>query len=98
MQRAFRKYHRWLAAIVLLPLGLTVITGMLITFAREWSVPLGVSPRLLTQIHTGEIFHLEGIYPILDGLGVIGLLVTGATMLRRSRRQAKSVATNSTHS
>jgi hypothetical protein len=32
------------------------------------------------KIHTGEIFHLQAIYPILNGLGMIGLLVTGLSM------------------
>lgn len=88
LQRTFRKYHRWLAAIVLLPLTLTVITGMLYTVVREWGIPIGIPASLLLKIHSGEIFHLESIYPVLDGLGVIGLLVTGVTMLRRSRRKS----------
>jgi hypothetical protein len=38
-----------------------------------------ISPLLL-NIHTGEIFNLQAIYPILNGLGMIGLLVTGLSM------------------
>ena len=34
----------------------------------------------MLKIHTGEILHLEAIYPILNGLGLIGLLVTGISM------------------
>lgn len=93
MKRAFRKYHRWLGLIVALPLLLTVITGMLTTIEREWKLDLGVSSRILLQIHTGEIFHLEAIYPILDGLGLIGLLVTGLSMsgvFGRKRREAQN--------
>lgn len=95
LQRVFRKYHRWLAWIVVLPLALTVITGMLVTVVREWGIPIGIPASLLLKIHSGEIFHLEGIYPILDGIGVIGLLVTGVTMLRRARRQPHSIANQS---
>lgn len=93
MKRAFRKYHRWLSLIVALPLLLTVITGMATTIEREWKLDLGVSSRILLKIHTGEIFHLEAIYPILDGLGLIGLLVTGLSMsglFGRRRQEAQN--------
>ncbi|CDN16129.1 hypothetical protein RintRC_5364 [Richelia intracellularis] len=32
------------------------------------------------KIHTGEIFHLQGFYPILNGLGFVGLAITGVSM------------------
>ncbi len=91
MQRTFRKYHRVLATIVFLPIALTVLTGMLATLIREWSLPLGLTPNFLIRIHTGEIFHLEAVYPLLNGLGLIGLLVTGITMLQSRRKVQKSV-------
>lgn len=80
MKRAFRKYHRVLAPVLFLPLALTVTTGMAATLAEEWSLNLGVSPRLLLALHTGEIFHLQAVYPILNGFGLIGLLITGISM------------------
>jgi hypothetical protein len=80
MKRAFRKYHRVLATILCLPLALTVLTGMATTMVGEWSLNLGLSRGLLLGLHTGEIFHLQGIYPILNGLGLVGLLVTGMSM------------------
>ncbi len=43
MNRLFRKYHRWLALIILLPLALTVITGMLTTVAQEWPINIGLA-------------------------------------------------------
>ncbi|MER3433025.1 MAG: peptidase [Leptolyngbya sp. ERB_1_1] len=93
MKRALWKYHRLLGLIVALPLLLTVLTGMATTIEREWNLDLGVSSRILLRIHTGEIFHLQAIYPILDGLGLIALLVTGLNMsgvFRRSRRESQS--------
>jgi hypothetical protein len=69
-----------LAIILCLPLSLTVLTGMATTIVGEWSWNLGLPRGLLLGLHTGEIFHLQAIYPILNGLGLIGLLVTGATM------------------
>lgn len=89
MKRAFRKYHRLLAIIIFLPLFLTVLTGMAATIAEEWSIDLGLSRSLLLKIHTGEILHLQAIYPILDGLGLIGLLVTGISMSGLFRRTTK---------
>ncbi|MEG4998796.1 peptidase [Microcoleus sp. B4-D4] len=80
MKKAFRKYHRILATIVFLPITLTVLTGMAATMGREWPINTGISSRLLLKIHTGEIFHLQAIYPILNGLGMLGLLVTGLSM------------------
>ncbi|MFB8796394.1 MAG: peptidase [Microcoleus sp.] len=80
MKKAFRKYHRILAMIIALPIILTVLTGMATTIVREWPINTEISSRLLLKIHTGEIFHLQAIYPILNGLGMIGLLVTGLSM------------------
>jgi hypothetical protein len=53
---------------------------MLATVVKEWPINIGLSSSLMLKIHTGEIFHLEAIYPILNGLGLIGLLVTGMSM------------------
>ncbi|MEO6862153.1 MAG: peptidase [Microcoleus sp.] len=92
MKKAFRKYHRILAIIVFLPITLTVLTGMATTVVKEWPISTGISSRLLLKIHTGEIFHLQAIYPILNGLGMLGLLVTGLSMsgLFAKRKQRNS--------
>lgn len=90
MQRLFRKYHRVLALILALPLLLTVLTGMAATIVGEWSLKIGLPLALLLKIHTGEIFHLSAIYPMLTGLGLIGLLVTGLSMSGVFRRRAKT--------
>ncbi len=80
LKHLFRKYHRILAPIIFLPLILTTITGMATTMTAEWRLNLGISRHTLLDIHTGEIFHLQSVYPMLNGLGVIGLLVTGISM------------------
>ena len=80
LKRLFRKYHRLLASIIFLPLILTTITGMATTMTAEWQWNLGISRSLILGIHTGEFFHLQAIYPMLNGLGTIGLLITGITM------------------
>lgn len=80
LRKVFRKYHRVLASIIFLPLILTTLTGMATTMTAEWRWNLGISQSLLLSIHTGEIFHLQAIYPMLNGLGTLGLLITGITM------------------
>jgi hypothetical protein len=86
MNRAFRKYHRQIAIILCLPLFLTVLTGMGYTIANQWfsQAELG---GLLLQIHTMQILHLEKIYPVLNGLGLIGLLITGLSMTGLFRKR-----------
>ncbi len=80
MKRSARKYHRIIAPIIALPLILTILTGMLATIIREWSINTGLTSGLILSIHTGEIFILQAIYPILNGLGLIVLVVTGISM------------------
>lgn len=89
MNKAFRKYHRILGIIIALPLTVTVVTGMLASMVKEWPINTGISARFLLKVHTGEIFNLQAIYPVLNGLGMIGLLVTGLSMsgLFRKRKQ-----------
>lgn len=79
MNRAFRRYHRQIAIALCIPLFLTVLTGMGRTITDEWFHQRELS-RIILQIHTMEIIHLEKIYPILDGLGLVGLLITGFSM------------------
>lgn len=79
MNRAFRKYHRQIAIVLCLPLLLTILTGMGYTIADEWLHQDGLGGFLLS-IHTLKILHLESIYPVLNGLGLIGLLITGVSM------------------
>ena len=87
MIRFFRKYHRFLAIALSLPLILTVLTGMGYTIFDEW-FHMGKFGHFLMEIHTMEILGLDEIYPVLNGLGLVGLLVTGLSMtgLFRKRR------------
>lgn len=86
--RAFRKYHRTLAIILALPLFVTLLTGMAATIVAQWSIDVGISRSLLLKIHNGDIFNLAGIYPILDGVGLLGLIVTGVSMSGVFRKKA----------
>ena len=87
MIRSFRRYHRQIAIALFIPLFLTVLTGMCFTIVHEWFHQNDLG-ELLLKIHTLEIIHLEKIYPLLNGLGLVGLLITGVSMtgLFRQRR------------
>jgi multidrug transporter EmrE-like cation transporter len=89
MNRLFRKYHRTLAIILSLPILLTLITGIGYTIFDEW-FEQGKIAQLMLQIHTMKILHLETIYPVLNGLGLIGLLITGLSMTSLFRKQPLS--------
>ncbi|MEG3436091.1 peptidase [Pannus brasiliensis CCIBt3594] len=87
--RAFRKYHRVLAIALCLPLFLTVISGMGFTIVDEWFKQEELAEFLL-KVHTFDILGLETIYPVLNGLGLLGLLITGISMtgLWKKRRES----------
>lgn len=83
MNRLFRKYHRWLAIVCALPLLLTVITGM--TFPIAKALHQRQLAGFLIHLHTLEAIGLENFFPILNGLGLLGLLITGIYMTRLFR-------------
>ena len=86
MYRLLRKYHRWLAIVCALPLLLTVSTG--ITFPIAKALHQRQLAGFLIHLHTLEVFGLDTFFPIVNGLGLLGLLVTGIymTSLFRERR------------
>lgn len=87
MSRLFRRYHRQIAIALCLPLFLTVLTGVGFTIAHEWLHQNELGEFLL-GLHTLEIVHLEKIYPLLNGLGLVGLLITGLSMTGLFRTRA----------
>lgn len=90
MHRLFRRYHRWLAIIYALPLLLTVVTGMLFPIARAFRQREFAG--FLIHLHTLETFKLDAFFPMINGLRLLGLLVTGIymTSLLRERRSASN--------
>lgn len=81
--RRFRKLHSTVAPFVILPLSITVLTGVTYRLAKSW---LGL-PRdqvhWLMVVHEGEYFGqvLEPVYVLLNGLGALWMLVTGSVMV-----------------
>jgi hypothetical protein len=92
----FRKYHRILALILCAPMILIIITGMLTTVEETWEfVNIGFSRSQLLSIHTGAIFNIHAFYPILLGMGMIGLLITGLPMSGKRSRKVNPSEVNS---
>ncbi len=85
MYRLFRKYHRWLAIVCALPLLLTVITGM--TFPIAEALQQRQLAGVLIHLHTLETFGLDAFFPVINGLGLLGLIITGIYMTSLVRKQ-----------
>lgn len=80
MKLNLRRLHRALAPIMCVPLLLTVTTGMLFQIAA--TNQQGEQFLWLLELHRGKFgrFNLETIYPYLNGLGLLILIVTGILM------------------
>ncbi len=81
-----RHLHMALAPIMALPLLLTLVTGSLFQFAEL----TGQESQFfwLIQLHRGNfgVVNLSKIYPFLNALGLLTLLITGLLMWLRTRR------------
>jgi uncharacterized iron-regulated membrane protein len=85
MTMNFRKLHRKTAPLLFLPLLLTALTGVAYRVGRAWfGLPDNVANVLMT-IHEGRFLGrpLVPIYVLLMGLGLVGLITTGLTLLRK---------------
>lgn len=92
MKGALRKYHRLIAVTVCLPLMMTAVTGIAMAIADYW-FHQDELVGFLINFHTFQIFGLSAIVPILNGLGLIGLMITGLSMtgLFSKRHKPKQV-------
>ncbi|MGB8701188.1 MAG: hypothetical protein WCD18_17380 [Thermosynechococcaceae cyanobacterium] len=89
LRKYHRKYHRFIAIAACLPLLLTVVTGLAFTVIGEWLGQGELADQVL-KIHTLEIIGLEKFFPLLNGLSLIGLLVTGIYMTGMFRKHSTS--------
>ncbi|MGA1602816.1 MAG: PepSY domain-containing protein [Prochlorothrix sp.] len=91
-----------LAPIVMLPLVVTVFTGVLYRIGKDWFGWTRDQAHILMVIHEGEYWGdtLEPIYVLLNGLGLLWMLGTGMTMWwqnwQRSRRAAATALARAT--
>lgn len=83
-----------MAPVVLLPLVLTVATGMGYRLLRDWGGLGRDQAHVLMVLHEGEWLRRwfgpqgETLYVLLNGLGLLWMLASGGAMaLQRLRRQ-----------
>ena len=87
-----RALHRRFAPLVVLPLLVTVTTGVTYRLARDWFGVDKDNVHWLMTVHEGEWLGptLEPVVVLLNALGLLWMLVTGVTLLiARWRRQVK---------
>ena len=82
-----RRLHADLAPFVLLPLLLTVGSGLAYRLLRDWGGLGRDQAHLLMVLHEGEWLRRwfgptgETLYVLINGLGLVWMLVTGAAMV-----------------
>lgn len=92
-----RDLHGMVAPIVLLPLLLTVASGVSYRLLRDWAGLDREASHLLMVLHEGEWLRRwlgptgETLYVLCNGLGLLWMLVTGASLTwqRLRRRQGR---------
>jgi hypothetical protein len=93
----FRRLHGLIAPVVLTPLLLTVTTGMGYRLLKDWAGLSRDQVHVLMVLHEGEWLGspLQSVYVLLNGLGLLWMLATGAGMLLQKWRRpaAKPVPT-----
>jgi hypothetical protein len=91
----FSRLHGLIAPVVLTPLLLTVTTGMGYRLLRDWAGLSRDQVHMLMVLHEGEWLSspLKSVYVLLNGLGLLWMLGTGAGMLlQKGRRPAPTPA------
>lgn len=86
-QARFRQLYRIVTPIIVLPIMITITTG----FLYETADFSGKDDNFkwLLEIHRGDfgIINLGMIYPSLNVLGILTMVVTGITMWLRVHRR-----------
>ncbi len=90
-----RRLHAGLAPLVLLPLLLTVGSGVGYRLLRDWGGLDRDRAHVLMVLHEGEWLtrwfgpNGETIYVLLNGLGLLWMLVSGGAMAVQRLRRGK---------
>jgi len=89
--KSLRKLHRTLAPILFIPFFLTAFTGVAYRLGESWFGLSDNTIEWMMYIHQGSYLgpQLRSVYVLLNGLGLVGMLVSGIMMtsifMRRSR-------------
>jgi uncharacterized iron-regulated membrane protein len=84
-----RQWHRWLAPIMILPILLTLITGIIYQIGDLGGFEDRVSWAI--EWHKGDFgfIDFQKSYPFLNGIGLLFLTVTGISMWWKTRRVSR---------
>jgi hypothetical protein len=84
-----RQWHRLMAPLVVLPLLVTVSTGVTYRLAKDWGGMSREQVHWLMSIHEGEWLGpvLEPVVVLLNAVGLLWMLATGAWLLLQSFRR-----------
>ena len=85
-----RELHRRIAPFVLLPLFVTVCSGVGYRLARDWFGASREQVHWLLTLHEGEWLGptLEPVVVLMNAVGLLWMLITGlALLIERWRRQ-----------
>lgn len=102
-KQQLRKLHLTIAPIVILPLLITVSTGVVYRISKDWFGLSRDQVHFLMVLHEGEYLGktLEPVYVLLNGLGLLWMLFTGGAMLfqnfqnlNKANKSIKSSALN----
>ncbi len=89
LHRLARKLHSTVAPIVMLPLLVTVTTGVVYRLSKDWFGLTRDQVHVLMVIHEGEYLGhtLEPFYVLLNGLGLVWMIATGGVMAVKNIRR-----------
>ena len=87
MRPQLRRFHRVASLCLLIPLLLTLATGMTYRLGRAWFGMSKDSANQILEFHAGDWLGDWGsaLYVLLVGLGLLALLLTGAVLMFRNR-------------
>ena len=88
-QARLRRLHRLMAPIMILPILLTLVTGSIYQIVDLGGK--GGDFDWLLDWHKGHfgVLNLEKIYPFLNALGLLTLVITGIFMWLQVRRPSR---------
>lgn len=91
LKASFRKLHATVAPLVILPLIITVATGVTYRLGKSWFGLTRDQVHFLMVIHEGEYLGktLEPVYVLLNGLGLLWMLATGGMMAYQNFAQSR---------
>ena len=91
-----RKLHHTIAPIVLLPLLVTVTTGVGYRLSKDWFGLTRDQVHFLMTLHEGEYLGptLEPFYVLLNGIGLLWMLSTGSVMVFQNWQRSRKAKTS----